>query len=564
MNFVTKRLFPFHACSVRMCLILPAAVFLAVVLSGCTDRIEQLSSDQIIEFEKAGPTTPAVDINRLVKAKISSGPYTIAPGEVLELTMPSVLQLVTAQESAITDHSAPYVCRVSQAGTINLPVVGEIAAGGKSLAEIEQAVIDAYYPKYARTRPSVFARVTEYKTARISVTGAVGKPGIYDLRRDKMSLVGALMEAGSIVDEGAAVIRITSAADTKPQATAAGTSDAKAVQASGEDSRNQAIRQAVEELVDQAVVRSAGSKDSDPAMVPLRQSNAGEVQVKMNFSQIDRAGTTGRLTARLLDRILLVETLDITSNIQRQAFIEKLIRKEPRIAASSVEKRLYTLAEQLRPGFDSSRLASFLAPAQSARIDVDTLRRTLTSDEAVDRLGKATAVSTKASIAEGRARQAGDDKPGRCLVLPVKGLNIPFADVALADGDAVVVEKLEIPVVSVVGLVNRPGNFPYPPDAHYNLMQAIAFAGGLNLSADPRYATIYRLGADGGIVRAPFRIIETKNGPERLTESLSMPVKPGDIVAVEQTLRTRTNLFIDKTLRFSIGTYLRLEDIGSN
>jgi len=54
----------------------------------------------------------------------------------------------------------------------------------------------------------VFAQVLEYKTAKVSITGAVEKPGIYELRSDQMSLVALLMEAGGIVDEGATLIRI--------------------------------------------------------------------------------------------------------------------------------------------------------------------------------------------------------------------------------------------------------------------------------------------------------------------------------------------------------------------
>lgn len=83
------------------------------------------------------------------------------------------------------------------------------------------------------------------------------------------------------------------------------------------------------------------------------------------------------------------------------------------------------------------------------------------------------------------------------LVLPVRGLNIPFADVALAEGDTIVVEPPREQSVTIVGLVARPGNMPYPPGAHYTLIQALAFAGGLDLMADPRFVSVYRLAPDG-------------------------------------------------------------------
>ena len=147
------------------------------------------------------------------------------------------------------------------------------------------------------------------------------------------------------------------------------------------------------------------------------------------------------------------------------------------------------------------------------------------------------------------------------IVLPVKGLNIPFADVTLEEGDIVEVEPFETPLFTVVGLVNKPGNFPYPPTAQYNLMQAIAFAGGLDRIAKPRYATIYRLKEDGSIVKVPFQIIGKKNNTQ-MAEASSILIKAGDIVVVEETLRTRTNEFLQKIFNFNMGAYLPVTGVG--
>jgi hypothetical protein len=141
------------------------------------------------------------------------------------------------------------------------------------------------------------------------------------------------------------------------------------------------------------------------------------------------------------------------------------------------------------------------------------------------------------------------------LVLPIKGFNIPFADVALQDGDSVIVERLQQPLFTVMGLVNTPGNFPHPPDVQYTLMQAIGFAGGLNPVVEPRYVTIYRLKRDGKCISATFPIIDRKN----LANASNTLIKPGDIVAVEHTPRTRTALFLDRVFRINIGTYWGLD-----
>ncbi len=49
------------------------------------------------------------------------------------------------------------------------------------------------------------------------------------------------------------------------------------------------------------------------------------------------------------------------------------------------------------------------------------------------------------------------------------------------------------------------------------------------------------------MVRVQFKLIE--NG--EFTEALSTPIKPGDVVAVEHTARTRTNRMINDLLRIN-------------
>jgi protein involved in polysaccharide export with SLBB domain len=406
-------------------------------------------------------------MDRLVKAKIGGGPYRVVPGDVLELTMPAILRVVTAEGPGVSDQVTPYVCRVSEGGTIALPMVGEIKAAGKSLGQIESAVIDAYYPEYAVTRPSVVARVTEYRTAKVSVTGAVEKPGVYELRSDQMSLVALLMAAGGIIDEGASLIRIIHSEEPEE------------VLPDDEETLKQAIGETLEQTLllineraqKQAIERLIEPRQIEAAVSPTAYPSHNE-NIKMNSNAKLYAGNPKQnpTSGELLDKELL-EILELEKGLQ--------IRKK--------------------------------------------------------------SVSDKPEKSEP-------------FVLPVKGFNIPFSDVTLQDGDSVIVERLEQPLFTVLGLVSRPGNFPYPPDVRYNLMQAVGFAGGLDQAAEPRYATIYRLKPDGTIVSAIFKIIDGS----RLTAASNTLIKPGDIVAIEHTPRTRTKLFLDRVFRINMGVYVPL------
>lgn len=134
------------------------------------------------------------------------------------------------------------------------------------------------------------------------------------------------------------------------------------------------------------------------------------------------------------------------------------------------------------------------------------------------------------------------------LALPVKGLNIPFADVALTGGEIIQVERFKPRLFTVMGLVNKPGAFEYPVDQTYHVVQALAFAGGIEDTADPRYVKVYRQDVGGNIVSATFRI-----GGRHWAEAARIPIKPGDVVSVEHTLRTRTRKVLADIFRVNFG-----------
>ncbi|MBN1126171.1 MAG: polysaccharide biosynthesis/export family protein [Sedimentisphaerales bacterium] len=158
--------------------------------------------------------------------------------------------------------------------------------------------------------------------------------------------------------------------------------------------------------------------------------------------------------------------------------------------------------------------------------------------------------------AEDHPVEAGQDDSNAEIIVPVIGSEIPLYDIALQDGDTVLVEEAPRPLFSVVGLVQKPGNYDYPPAAEFNLMQAIAYAGGLNMLAEPYYATIYRMDEDGRIVHLPFRMVDN----EQFTDAVNTPILPGDLIAIEHTPRTRSNLFFNSVFRFGFGSYYNLND----
>jgi protein involved in polysaccharide export with SLBB domain len=103
-------------------------------------------------------------------------------------------------------------------------------------------------------------------------------------------------------------------------------------------------------------------------------------------------------------------------------------------------------------------------------------------------------------------------------------------------------------IFAVMGLVRQPNTFPYPPDVQYSLLEAVAFAGGLNMVADPRYLKIYRQNADGEVVSATFGI-DSKS----MVQASKVIVQPGDIIYVDHTMQTRLNQFLADVLQIRVG-----------
>jgi protein involved in polysaccharide export with SLBB domain len=137
------------------------------------------------------------------------------------------------------------------------------------------------------------------------------------------------------------------------------------------------------------------------------------------------------------------------------------------------------------------------------------------------------------------------------IVLPVKGLNVPFSDVALAGGETIEVERYEPDTFTVVGLVTKPGAYEYPPEVTYNLMQALAIAGGVDTIADPPYATVFRKDAQGAVLPATFAIAGTG-----LVEASALPIKPGDVIVIEHTAASWTRSLLGQILRIQFGFFV--------
>lgn len=122
----------------------------------------------------------ASDTTRPVSATIDSD-YKIGTNDLLEVEVFEVAELKRT-------------VRVNDGGQISLPLIGLVRVAGLSPSDAERLIATRYGEKYLQD-PQVSIFIREFTSQRITVDGAVARPGIYPLT-GQMTLLRALAMAG--------------------------------------------------------------------------------------------------------------------------------------------------------------------------------------------------------------------------------------------------------------------------------------------------------------------------------------------------------------------------------
>jgi polysaccharide export outer membrane protein len=119
--------------------------------------------------------------------------YRIGPKDLLEIT---VFELPELNQTV----------RVSEDGSISLPLLGRVEIKGLTKEELEKKLVSLLEEKWLqKARVTVF--IKEYQSQRVSVIGAVGKPGMYELV-GRVSLLEMISQAGGLTDRAASELYV--------------------------------------------------------------------------------------------------------------------------------------------------------------------------------------------------------------------------------------------------------------------------------------------------------------------------------------------------------------------
>lgn len=123
---------------------------------------------------------PVPDSTNAAGAYIGATEYRLGAQDLLEISVFGVEDLSRT-------------VRVNTNGDISLPLIGAVRAGGRTVPELED-VLTAAYTKGFLQNPQVSVFVKEFESQRITLEGAVKKPGVYPLT-GRMTLLQAIATA---------------------------------------------------------------------------------------------------------------------------------------------------------------------------------------------------------------------------------------------------------------------------------------------------------------------------------------------------------------------------------
>ena len=141
---------------------------------------------------KAPPSAAKAAEQLTASATPGSNAYKIGPLDVLEI---SVFKVPEMSKSV----------QVADSGTANFPLVGDIQVVGRTAQQVERDLAAKLGAKYLQN-PQVTLFVKEYNSQRVTIEGAVKKPGVFPIRGHGSLMQFIAMAEGLDPDAGSEVV----------------------------------------------------------------------------------------------------------------------------------------------------------------------------------------------------------------------------------------------------------------------------------------------------------------------------------------------------------------------
>ena len=168
--------------------------FCALLMASCTSykNVPYLQNPEVVNDYKE--QLPMYDATIMPKDLLTitvntSDPEAAAP---FNMTVQTSQNLATARSTYSQPMLQQYL--VSNEGTIDFPVLGQLNVGGLTKSEAENMIREKLKP-YLKETPIVTVRMSNYK---IAVLGEVTRPGMFTVSNEKVNILEALALAGDL------------------------------------------------------------------------------------------------------------------------------------------------------------------------------------------------------------------------------------------------------------------------------------------------------------------------------------------------------------------------------
>ena len=135
-----------------------------------------------------------------------------APPDMAMLGVGDVVHITVYQNPDLTVDSG----RISEAGQINFPLIGNISVSGLTVNAAEQKIAKALRDGGFVLKPQVTIQVAQIRSNVISVLGQVGRPGRYPIDTVGSKVSEMIAAAGGVLPSGADIVTLTGTRNSKP------------------------------------------------------------------------------------------------------------------------------------------------------------------------------------------------------------------------------------------------------------------------------------------------------------------------------------------------------------
>lgn len=171
------------------------ALCIGLALSSCNRSSRNILFDTPKQYEKLG--LPVVHLYGDSTKKKEVYHHQISTDDRLQIRFMNDIEFASGLKNASQTGNSGIIFVVDQNGNVNLPLLGMINVLGQTREEVQDTLLQLYSASF--TNPSIEVLILGLS---VSVQGEVANPGIYELPREKTTLVEVIAAAGGITAFG--------------------------------------------------------------------------------------------------------------------------------------------------------------------------------------------------------------------------------------------------------------------------------------------------------------------------------------------------------------------------